>query len=263
MKALFDLTPGDSPLLISIPHAGTDLPADIAARLTPEARGLSDTDWHVPRLYDFAGGMGATLLVARLSRYAIDLNRPPDGASLYPGAATTGLCPTESFDGMPLYAPGQEPDSEEIAIRTERFHAPYHRALADTVDDIRQRFGYVLLYDAHSIRSSVPRLFDGELPGFNIGTNGGASAASGLSEAVEGVCRMADDYSTVVNGRFRGGYITRHYGDPARHIHAIQMELGQKIYMTEAPPWAFDDAAAARLRPVLIQVVQAMRDWAG
>lgn len=263
MAPLFDLIPGDGPLLISIPHAGTDLPADIADRLTPEARGLADTDWHVPRLYDFAGDMGATLLVARLSRYVIDLNRAPDGASLYPGAATTGLCPTESFDGLPLYAPGLAPGRQEIARRTKHFHAPYHRALADTLDKIRQRFGYALLYDAHSIRSKVPRLFDGELPGFNIGTNSGEAADSGLASEVARCCRAADDYNTVVNGRFRGGYITRHYGDPGRHIHAVQMELAQKTYMTEAPPWAFDDAAAARLRPVLKQVLQAMLDWAG
>lgn len=255
---LFTLRPGTTPLLVSIPHAGTELPAPIRDRLAPEAAGLPDTDWHVDRLYDFAGDLGATVLQATHSRYVVDLNRPPDDASLYPGQATTGLVPATLFDGTPLYRPGQEPDADEMAERRETYWRPYHDALAAEIERLKARFGYALLYDAHSIRSRVPRLFEGRLPDFNIGTDGGKAARPALALRVAFVCQGAKGFETAVNGRFRGGYITRHYGDPDKAVEAVQMELAQTIYMDEDPPYTYQTVKAERVREVLRLVLERM-----
>ena len=258
---VFWLAEGDAPLLVSMPHIGTGLPQSIAERLTPLARQVSDTDWHVDRLYDFAAELGAHRLGATRSRYVIDLNRPPDDASLYPGQATTGLCPATDFDGVPLYQPGGQPDAAEVADRRQRYWQPYHDALADALARIVAKHGYALLYDAHSIRSRVPRLFDGELATLNIGTADGRSCDPVLERRVAGTCRNARAYSAVVNGRFKGGYITRAYGAPSKHVHAVQMELAQRTYMDESPPYGFDETRAAGIRPVLRDVLRVMLDW--
>lgn len=251
---------GDAPLLISIPHGGTDLPTAIAARLTDHARTLPDTDWHVERLYDFAAKLGAGLIAARLSRYVIDLNRPSDGRSLYPGQATTGLVPVTDFDGAPLYRPGQEPNDAEVAERVETCWRPYHEALATRLADLRARHGVVLLWDAHSIRSRVPRLFDGRLPDFNLGTNGGASASAGLTERVHEAAQVPA-YTSVLNGRFKGGHITRTYGRPETGVHAIQLELAQATYMDEAPPYGFRADLADQVRGPIGAMLGAALAW--
>lgn len=258
---LFTFTEGTTPLLVSIPHAGTVMPADIRERLTPEAADLPDTDWHVERLYDFAAGLGAGVLAATHSRYVVDLNRPPDDQSLYPGRATTGVVPTTLFDGRPLYRDGQVPDAAETAARIEAYWRPYHAFLAERLDRLKAEHGYALLYDAHSIRSRVPRLFDGRLPDFNIGTNGGASARPALTIRLALVCQDAPGFETTVNGRFKGGFITRHYGRPDERVDAVQMELAQGAYMDEDPPHTYQTVKAEPVRDILRRVLERMLEY--
>jgi N-formylglutamate deformylase len=231
--SIFTLHTGTAPLLVSLPHDGSEIPPDIAARLVPAARRAPDTDWHVSRLYAFARELGASVLVPRYSRYVIDLNRPSDDVSLYPGQNTTGLCPTVQFNGEPVYLPGQEPDAAEIAQRLETYWKPYHDALQQELARLRAAHGRVVLWDGHSIRSVVPFLFEGRLPDFNVGTAGGASCSPALQARLQAVLAAQSDYSHVVNGRFKGGHITRHYGRPADGVQAVQLELAQLNYMDE------------------------------
>jgi N-formylglutamate deformylase len=257
----FELTRGTAPLLISMPHVGTFLPADIAGRLTGAALRLPDTDWHLQRLYDFAHGLGASVIVATHSRYAIDLNRPPDGANLYPGQDTTALCPVDTFDRQPLYRDGEQPDAAEIRRRIEQYWQPYHAALRSELERLRARHARILLWDAHSIRSVLPRFFAGRLPDLNFGTAGGAACDRSLADAALQVARRHPRYAAVLDGRFQGGYITRHCGRPAEGVHAIQLELAQCTYMNEDYPYSFDERLAADLRPVLTQLLEAALRW--
>lgn len=257
---------GDVPLIVACPHVGTDL-ADVTAQFRSPWLARRDADWWVDDLYAFAADMGATLVTTRISRSVIDVNRDPSGASLYPGQATTELCPTTTFDGEPLYA-GMNPDVAEIARRRALWFDPYHAALQAQVHRLRARFPRVLLYDAHSIRSHVPRLFDGELPQYNIGTNGGQTCDSALVDAIMTICAASGD-SHIRDGRFRGGWTTRHYGQPDRGIHAIQIELAMRGYLNEAAmpaeanwPPAFDPERAAPLTTILRQIIQAARTFA-
>ena len=229
----FTLHRGSAPLLVSLPHDGTALPDDLVARLTPSARRVPDTDWHVSRLYAFARGLGASMIVPMYSRYVVDLNRPPDNASLYPGQNTTGLCPIVQFSGEPIYQAGEEPSNTEIAERIETYWRPYQKALAAELSRIRAVHGRVVLWEGHSIRSVVPFLFEGRLPDLNLGTAGGESCSVGLQSRLVGILATQRDHSYVVNGRFKGGYITRHYGEPAQDVEAIQLELTQRNYMDE------------------------------
>jgi N-formylglutamate amidohydrolase len=254
---VYELRRGHRPLLISAPHVGTLLPDDIAARLTPPGRALVDTDWYADRLYPFADELGATVLRARWSRYVIDVNRDPSGVSLYPGVHTTGVCPTETFEGEPLYASGDEPSAAEIARRRARWFDPYHDALCDELIRIKAGHGYVLLLDAHSIWSPLPLLFEGELPDVNIGTNSGYSCDHDLRDAVASAV-AASPYAHVVDGRFKGGYITRRYGNPAHAVHAIQLEINQKTYLADGSRTDWDDAKAARLSRVLRNACDAL-----
>jgi N-formylglutamate deformylase len=256
-RDVFDLVRGDGALLISAPHAGTYLPDEIAERLTPPGRAVADTDWYADRLYPFAAELGATVLRARWSRYVVDLNRDPSGASLYPGARTTAMVPVETFEGEPLYAPGDEPGHDEAAVRRALCFDPYHDALADELARIKAAHGYALLVDAHSIRSPLPLLFEGELPDVNIGTNSGRSCDHALSAAVAAAV-AASPYSHVVDGRFKGGYITRRYGNPAHAVHAIQLEINQRTYLADGSRTEWDDAKAARLSAVLRDACEAL-----
>ena len=255
---------GDAPLVIAFPHGGTDL-AGLDEQFVSPWHAQIDTDWWIAELYAFAADMGATLVATGISRSVIDMNRDPSGASLYPGQATTELCPTTTFDGEPLYRFG-EPDEAEIMQRLQSYHRPYHDTLAGELDRLKAAHGKVVLYDAHSIRSHVPRLFDGELPQFNIGTNGGATAAPELETLVGNIC-AASGRSHVVNGRFMGGWTTRHYGRPDEGIHAIQMELAQRGYMAEPATlteanWPSPIDPNPAIRPVLEQVIAATLDFA-
>ena len=250
----FRLRQGTAPLLVSFPHVGTHVPAAIADRLTPAARAVPDTDWEVDRLYDFAAGLGASTLVATHSRYVVDVNRPANDASLYPGQAVTGLVPMTDFAGTPLYLDSAAPDAAEIAQRIDTFWRPYHHSLASELDRLKVRHGRVLLWEAHSIRAEVPMLFDGALPDLNLGTNDGASCRPGLGEALLEVA-SASPYSAVLNGRFKGGYITRHYGRPQDGVDVVQLELVQRIYMDDAER-TFDEARANKLRSVLRKLIE-------
>ena len=251
-STVFNLVQGDVPLLISIPHLGTALPDEVRGSLAPEALAVRDTDWHLDTLYGFARAMGASVLGATVSRYVIDLNRPPGGESLYPGQTTTGLCPTESFRGEPLYRAGHAPDAAEIQRRRATYWQPYHDALRQELDRLRAQHGQVLLWEAHSIASVLPRLFEGKLPDLNLGTNDGAACADDiLAAAVQPVVDGADAFTHVVNGRFKGGYITRAYGQPAAGVHAIQLEMCQPVYMNEEAPFEYRADLAARVQPLL------------
>ena len=230
---------GTRPLLVSMPHAGTFVPPAIAARLTPAGREVHDTDWHLGRLYDFAADMGASILIATHSRYVVDLNRPPDGSNLYPGHSVTGLCPVDSFDDMPLYADGMGPDEAEISARRAAVWHPYHAQLAAELARIKLQHGIAMLWDAHSIRSVVPRFFEGKLPDFNLGTADGASCDPALTRQLLAIAQAAPGHSAVLNGRFKGGHITRHYGHPAQNVHAVQLEMTQCSYMQETMPFDY------------------------
>jgi formiminoglutamase len=257
---------GDAPLIVSIPHAGTDIPPHLQGRFVSRDLAVRDADWWVRELYGFAAEIGATVVSTGLSRSVIDVNRDPSGASLYPGMATTGLCPTETFDGEPLYRRGHAPDAAEIALRRKIYFDPYHQALAGQIARLRTEHGAVALYDAHSIRSHVARLFEGELPQFNIGANDGRSCAPAMVAAVEAVC-AASNRSRVTDGRFKGGFITRRYGAPDAGVHALQMELACRGYMTEPAaafadwPAPFDPAVAAPLATTLREALLACLDF--
>ncbi|MBT8765709.1 N-formylglutamate deformylase [Metapseudomonas boanensis] len=260
MDNVLSFNRGHVPLLISMPHPGTVLTPAVEAGLVEAGWDLTDTDWHIPRLYDFALDLGASTLAAQYSRYVIDLNRPPDDSPLY-ATASTGLYPATLFDGSALFREGEEPSAAERARYLAEIWTPYHQALADELARIKAEFGYALLFDAHSIRSFIPRLFDGRLPDFNLGTNEGLSCDLSLGEKLMTVCVAAQDYSHVLNGRFKGGYITRHYGQPAQDIHAVQLELAQCTYMDEQVPFDYREDLAVPTQTVLRQMLLAMLDW--
>lgn len=246
----FRYWPGSTALLISLPHDGSAIPPTIAADMQASAQSSPDTDWHVAQLYDFARALGAHVLRPRWSRYVVDLNRPPDGAALYPGRRETGLCPTMQFSGEAIYLAGHEPDQGRVAQRVESYWRPYHQQLQASLANIRARHGHALLWEGHSIRSVSPMFFDGRLPDFNIGTADGASCTNEVQTALQDVMR-ASDQSYVINGRFKGGYITRHYGQPSESISAVQMEMAQSSYLDETNPREFDPALAASAQAVL------------
>ncbi len=251
----FSLQRGSVPLLVSLPHDGTELPAALAARMTPAARALPDTDWFVSRLYAIARELGASVLKPSWSRYVVDLNRPPDGAALYPGRFETGICPLRTFAGEPIYGAGNDPDTAEIAARVAQYWQPYHAALAAELERLQDAHGRVLLWDGHSIRGELPQLFPGALPDLNLGTADGASCGSGLALALAHTLAAQSAYTFVINGRFKGGYITRHYGRPDQGIHAVQLELAQRTYLDEATAH-WDAARATALQGLLRRLLE-------
>ena len=258
---VYDFTPGRTPLLVSIPHCGTQVPPELLTRFTPEGQLLADTDWYVDRLYDFAAGLGAGVIAARWSRYVIDLNRAPDGETLYPGASNTELCPITTFDKQPIYLPGAEPDLGEIGRRRARYWQPYHDRVAEELRRLRDLHGVAVLWEAHSIRSRVPRFFEGRLTDLNLGSADGRSADPALVAAVAAAGRSGP-FALTVDGRFKGGFLTRSNGRPSEGLHALQMELAQDLYMEETPPFAYREALAERLQPTLQAMLQAVLAWA-
>jgi N-formylglutamate deformylase len=257
----FSFKAGSLPLLVSMPHAGTDIPDDVAARLMPCAAARADTDWHLPELYGFLDELGASRLSARWSRYLIDLNRPPENTNLYPGQDTTGLCPVDTFGRERLYREGMEPDEAEVKRRLEQYWRPYHEQLRAELDRLLAEHGRVVLWDAHSIASKVPRFFDGRLPDLNFGTADGKSCSQQLEGAMIKLVDSQDQFSFVFNGRFKGGHITRFYGNPAGGVHAIQLEMAQCLYMDEAAPFGYRPDLAAQVQPLLREMLGAAVEW--
>lgn len=261
MTEIYRFSQGHVPVLVSMPHVGTALMPGLGERLSDAARPLGDTDWHLPELYDFLGDLGCSTLAARYSRFVVDLNRPPDDKPLYTGA-TTGLFPDITFDGTPAYRPGTEPGTAERAQRLETYWRPYHDKIETELARLVAAHGKAILLDAHSIRGTVPRLFESRLPDFNIGTADGKSCAPEIGARSAEILGSAAGYSRVLNGKFKGGHITRHYGEPIRGRHAIQLELVQATYMDEAEPYGFRPDLAAQVRPHLKRFVAALVDWA-
>ena len=264
-EPVFSLERGSAPLLLSLPHVGTAIPDEVARTLAPRALALEDTDWHLAEVYDFARELGASVLVPRLSRYAIDLNRPPENAPMYPGANNTELVPTRFFTGDPLYREGRVPDEREIGRRRDAYWRPYHEALAAELARLVAAHGHAVLWEGHSIQAEVPWLFEGRLPDLNLGTAGGTSCAPSLRDSLSAVLAAQSSFSHVTDGRFKGGYITRQYGRPREHVHAVQLEMALSTYMdaTRAamPVAPADPARLGRLRPVLRELLQTTLDW--
>lgn len=258
----FEVKQGSSPVILAFPHTGTNVPANIWVKLNDNGQVLADTDWHIEKLY--AGLLpNATTVEAKFHRYVIDANRDPSGTSLYPGQNTTGLVPLTDFDGKPIWKEGQEPDEAEVKRRLKEFHAPYHAALAAEIARVKAEHGIALLYDCHSIRSHIPFLFEGRLPDFNIGTDMSTTCNAAIEAIAVEVTSQAEGYSSILNGRFKGGWTTRHYGRPGENVHAIQMELSQASHLaTEAPPFALDTAKAEKLRHHLKQILTGIEQFA-
>jgi N-formylglutamate deformylase len=253
----FTLQTGTAPILVSMPHIATHISPELAGDFVPAALSVQDTDWHLDQLYSFLPELGASVLMPSVSRYVIDLNRPPDDTPMYPGAANTELCPTRFFTGEVIYKEGCTPNAASIAARRKHYWQPYHGALATELARIKAQHGYAILWDAHSIRSELPWLFEGKLPDLNIGTANGDASHPAITAAVAQICAEQSDFSHVVNGRFKGGYITRHYGKPSQNIHGIQLEKCWSTYMQETPPFAFDASIAAGVQPLLKRMIQA------
>jgi len=259
MSDTFTLQTGQTPVLISMPHTSSSLPSQLACRMHPYAQAGPDTDWLIDRLYGFAPQLGVGLLQPHYSRYVIDLNRPQDDQNLYPGADTTGLCPSNTFDRRPLYLPGQEPDAAEIQQRVQTYWQPYHAALQAEIQRLKDNFGVAVVLEAHSIASVVPRFFTGPLPDLNLGTADGQSCAPDLAQAVQTLFESST-YSWVHNGRFKGGYITRAYGQPDQAVHTLQLEISQATYLEEeSGTWL--PGKVARLQPVLERLLRVLLDW--
>lgn len=258
---LFTLHRGSAPLLVSLPHVGTSIPEALKLRLVERALDTEDADWHLDRLYDFVRELGASLIVPRVARYVIDLNRPPENRPLYAGANNTELCPTRFFSGDALYRDGQAPGEAEIGARLARYWRPYHDALGAELERLRRQHGHAVLWEGHSIRSELPWLFDGKLPDLNLGTAAGASCAPSLRAALARTLEARHGYTHVIDGRFKGGYITRHYGRPQHGVHAVQLEMCWSTYMAERPPYEVDPTRAARLAPVLRSLMGTALAW--
>ena len=255
---MFTLTPGTAPLLVSFPHAGTDIPNALAARMTPQALQRADVDWHLPQLYAFVRALGASTLVARFARHVVDLNRPPKDESLYPGQDVTGLLPLDTFRKEPLYRPGEAPTPGEVEQHRATYWQPYHDALRAELTRLRGLHGSVVLWDAHSIASVLPRFFDGKLPDLNLGTANGTSCAPAVQAAAEAAMAGQAQFTQVSNGRFKGGYLTRHYGQPDTGVHALQLEMCQSTYMNESAPFDYRPDLAAQVQPLLQRMLDAV-----
>jgi N-formylglutamate deformylase len=258
---IYALHRGNSPLFVSLPHVGIELPDDQRWRYVERAFAVEDTDWHLDRLYGFVRDLGASLIVPRYNRYLIDLNRPSENTPMYPGMNNTELCPTRFFTGVPLYRDDSAPDPTEVARRVARYWRPYHEALRAELDRLRGLHGHAILFDGHSIKSELPWLFDGRLPDLNLGTVNGGSCASSLRSALARVLAGQSRFTQVVDGRFKGGHTTRHYGDPGREVHAIQLEMCWRCYLQESAPQAWDTERAEGVLPVLRQLIETMLAW--
>ena len=259
--AVFALHCGATPLVLSLPHVGTTIPDELKPHFTERALQVEDTDWHLEQLYDFAKAIGVSVIVPRISRYVIDLNRPPDDTPMYPGASNTELCPARFFNGDALYVNGAAPNAGAIVRRRATYWQPYHEALRAELDRVRDQFGYALLWDGHSIRSEIPWLFEGKLPDLNLGTARGMSCALTLRDTLINELQRNPQFTHAADGRFKGGYITRRYGRPENNIHAVQMEICQSLYMQESLPFDYLDTRANQVQPLLQRLLEIMLTW--
>ena len=265
MQTTYTFEQGQIPLLVSMPHSGIHIPADIQEQLTPVSQLLSDTDWHLPLLYNMLQELGASHIQAKCSRYVIDLNRSSDDVNLYPGQDTTGLCPIDTFDKQPLYLNSNHPTKTDVQRRVSLYWEPYHQKIQEELKRMRNQYGIAILWDAHSIASQVPRFFDGKLTDLNFGTADQKSCSLSLQSAIENSLKNTSDavqFSHIFNGRFKGGYITRQYGKPEENIHAIQLEMSQCLYMDESIPYGYREDLAKQIQPVLKTLLQTCIDWA-
>lgn len=258
---IYTLTPGNTPLLLSMPHVGSFIPDAVRTKLVDRALIAEDTDWHLDKLYAFAANLGASTLVPRHSRYVVDLNRPPENTPMYPGVNNTELCPTRFFTGDPLYREAAAPTAADVAERVATYWRPYHQALRAELDRLKSIHGYALLFDAHSIKSELPWLFDGRLTDLNLGTASGKACDPSLRDLLGSVLAGQSAYTHVVDGRFKGGYITRHYGQPENQVHAVQLEMCWRTYMREEAPYAWAPDIAAQVQPLLQQLLKTMLSW--
>ncbi|MBK8526351.1 MAG: N-formylglutamate deformylase [Rubrivivax sp.] len=258
---IYTLIRGHRPLLISLPHVGTLIPETLRGRLVDRALAVEDTDWFLDRLYGFAADLGASMLVSRHSRFVVDLNRPSDNRPMYAGSNNTELCPTRFFTGDPIYRDGQAPDETEVRRRVATYWQPYHDALAAELARLQAQHGHAVLFDGHSIKSVLPWLFDGTLPHMNLGTVSGTACAASLSARVAAVFATQSTYSHVLDGRFKGGHITRQYGRPADGVHAVQLEMCWRAYMDETPPYRWHDDRAAAVTPLLRRLIETLLEW--
>ncbi len=252
---VFSVLEGNGPIILAQPHGGTYVPTELLARFNHRGKERVDTDWHITKLYAALPGE-FTVVQSHIHRYVIDANRDPGDISLYPGQNTTSLCPLSDFDGNPIYRQGEQPTADEIEYRRSMYHAPYHEALSQQIDRLKQKYKTIVVYDCHSIRSTIPFLFEGTLPDFNIGTHDGHSCSQEIQDSVERKCTDAKGYTFIINGRFKGGWTTRHYGQPEQGIHAMQMELAQSTYMQEKSPWDYDERKAKKLRKHLAEILR-------
>ncbi|MDC0659911.1 N-formylglutamate deformylase [Leisingera sp. SS27] len=257
---MIEVTQGASPLVLGLPHTGTDVPPEVWECLNETGRALADTDWHIHDLYSRLVE-DITTVRTPIHRYVIDVNRDPAGLSLYPGQNTTTLVPLTDFDGLPIWQEGKEPDEAEITRRRDAYHAPYHAALMAELERVKAIHGFAILYDCHSIRGDIPFLFEGRLPDFNVGTNMGETCDAAIEALTVAHCEAAEGYTSTLNGRFKGGWTTRHYGRPADGLHAIQMELAQATYCQESPPWTYLPERAGQLRAHLTNILTDLKNW--
>jgi N-formylglutamate deformylase len=259
--SIYRIAHGDAPLLVSLPHVGTHIPEEMRAHFVPRALAVEDADWHLTKMYEFATQLGATVIAATHARYVIDLNRPPDDVPMYPGASNTELCPTKFFTGDPLYRNGFTPPATEVERRRVKYWWPYHVALRTELDRLRAMHGYVVHWDGHSIRSRIPWLFDGVLPDLNLGTASGSSCAPDLRNSLIATMQTQREFTNIADGRFKGGYTTRHYGKPEEGFHTVQMEMSQSTYMDEVPPFSYDESRAVRVQTVLRNMLDTASAW--
>lgn len=260
-QPIFELHSGTGPLLVSLPHVGRHIPTELQPLYTERALQVEDTDWHLDEVYAFVRGLGASLIVPRHSRFVIDLNRPPENTPMYAGANNTELCPTRFFTGEPIYREGCAPTPQQIDQRRTTYWQPYHDALRQELARLKAVHGHAVLFDGHSIKSELPWLFEGRLPDLNLGTAEGRSCAPSMRTALAGVLANQATFTHVVDGRFKGGHITRHYGQPGQGVHAVQLEMCWSTYMAETPPFRVDPARTARLEPVLRALLQTLLAW--
>lgn len=243
------------PILLSVPHCGTEFPQELKGQYKQHLiNAPDDTDWFVNRLYDFAASMGITMIHSTFSRWVIDLNRDPESKPLYTdGRIITALCPSTTFAGESIYNDERkEVDQAEVKRRLGIYYAPYHDQLAKKIFELKNKFGKVLLWECHSIRKFVPTVHTEKFPDLILGSNDGKSAAPGIIETtLEHLGKSP--FTLKHNHPFKGGYITRHFGNPSENAHALQLEMTKVNYMDDSE-LNYDGARAEAVRKVLMKV---------